>query len=173
MTSINETWDKITLGSARFILDQAEKNLAATIETARILTDRALNVLQFSIPFSLALIGVLAAKMNTLLVSLSIVGLIFSLIISWKAFRLYELYKVHPLGNLPSKLLIKENLETDEKFQELAFIFSTIQGIEKAIDINEAGNSKRQRIMYSIMEYIKYGILITFLFPLIRFLFAV
>jgi hypothetical protein len=173
MKSIKDSWDDLTLDSAKFVLDQAEKNIQASLETAKNLTDRAVNVMQFSIPLAFVLIGLISGNPEKPLLFLYIIGLFFALAVSYKGLKLYDLYLIQPLGYLPSNLIKEENLKLEEKYQELGFIFSVIQDMERVIEINETKNLERQMKMYSIMEWVKTGIVLTCLYPVFLFVFGV
>jgi len=105
----------------------------------------------------LALIGVNWQRKQKCFASLSIdCRTIFFPIISGRHFRLYELYKILPLGNLPKAIIDKENLETDEEFQGAVICFQYhSKELEKAIDINEP-KIQNGKVMYSIRNTIKY-----------------
>ncbi len=150
-------WNNLSIESAKIILDQLEKNLSATIETAKILTDRAVTVLQFSVPIILALIGVIFSQPFTVLIHLSIIGIVFLIIISWKALNLYQLYQIQPLGNSLDNLLTKEKMDYTDEQQEFSFIYNSIITVNNSIEFNDNENINRQELMRSIINWIKIG----------------
>lgn len=175
MENVNDVWREITAESARFLLEQAEKKVQATIDTARSLTDRAVNVMQFSIPLCLALVGLIGADPKKEFLWLYLIILALSIAISYMGLHLYDLYTIRTLGYKPSLLLKEENLGFRDEYQHLGFLFGVIQDIERVIEINEDSNRERQRIMYWIMTLIKFTIGFTCLYlvlvlPLFLFL---
>jgi hypothetical protein len=172
-SSFKGVWNQLTPESAKFVLDQAEKNLEATVETARSLTDRAINVMQFSVPLSLVLIGLITATSTSVLLIFYVIALGFSLVVSYQGLKLYDIYRIQPLGYKPSDLLKNDVLKMDEETQEMGFVFSAIQDVERAIDINESVNLQRQMLMYSILNWIKAGVTVTLLYPVALFLLGV
>jgi hypothetical protein len=168
--NINDyAWQNLTTESAKVILDQLEKNLSASIETAKILTDRAVTVLQFSIPIILALIGVIFSQPSQILIHLSVVGILFLIIISWKALSLYELYQIQPLGNTLENLLSKEKIDCPEEQQEFAFIYNSILSVNDSIIFNDNSNKNRQTLMRSIIFWIKVGSLVIIIYSALWF----
>ena len=170
-------WESLNIESARVILDQLEKNLAASIETAKSLTDRAVNVLQFSIPVMLALVGVIFSQSSAVLIHLSVIGIVFLLVISWKALSLYDIYEIQPLGNTLENMLSKEKIEYEGDDQEFAFVFNCIITVNNSIEFNDNCNRRRQELMRSIINWLKIGSLVVLLYsvlwyPVFQSLFA-
>ena len=168
--NINDyAWGNLTTESAKVILDQLEKKLSASIETAKILTDGAVNVLQFSIPVILALIGVIFSQPSTVLIHLSVISILFLLVISWMALSLYELYEIQPSGNTLNNLLGKDKIDSPEEQQEFAFIYNCMHTVNNSIIFNDDSNEKRQKLMRSIITWIKIGSLVVLLYSALWF----
>lgn len=166
---IDQTWDGLNLESARHLLSQTEMYLEGTIETAKILTDRAVNILQFSIPTVLALVGVIFAQSNQVLCHLSVLSIIFLLVISYKAVKVYELYEIYSLGSPVENLLSDEILKMDEQHKEFAFVFNSVRLNNNLISFNQNSNRQRQKHMYFILNTIKVGCVVVLLYAILWF----
>lgn len=150
-------WKHLTVPSAKHILDQVEKNLAASIETATALTDRAVSVLQFSIPIMAALLGIIFTPLPILVTHLAVIGLILLGLISRYAIKLYELYEVQPQGNKLENMLVKEKIDYEGDDQEFTFLYNSILTTNNSIQFNDNANKKRRKLMVIILGLIKYG----------------
>jgi hypothetical protein len=136
-----KNWDKLTEATARFILEQAEKNLSETINAADIVTNRAAYILQFCLVLLIGLTGYLTSDhTNTLGIKLSVISIVFLMVVSILSFRVYRLYNVKPHGNKPSYMISDE--KTDDKRQLLIYIFNAIKTTERSIDFNQEENIK-------------------------------
>ena len=155
--TIDQAWDDLNIESVKHLLSQTEMYLEATIETAKVLTDRAVNVLQFSIPTVLALVGVAFAQSNQVLCHLSVLSIIFLLVISYKAIKVYELYEIYSLGSPVENLLSDEILKMDEQHKEFAFVFNSVRLNNNLISFNNNSNKQRQKHIYFIINTIKVG----------------
>lgn len=160
-------WNNLRTESAKIILDQLEKNLSASIETAKILTDRAVMVLQFSIPVIIALIGVSFSNPSKVIIHLSCIAILFLILVSWKALKLYQLYEIQPLGNTLENMLSKEKIDCPDEHQEFAFIYNSIITADNAIVFNDNSNKNRQNLMYSIITLIKIGSAVIIIYSLL------
>jgi hypothetical protein len=141
-----ENWDKLTVPTARFILEQAEKNLHEMSVAADVLTGRAVNILQFSIPLAVVLTGFLYTETaKSILVYAALTGLLFLLGISVLAFMVYNLYSLEPLGNSPEKMIIDEKVIHEQ--QELVFLFNAIKTAQISIRVNALKNEKRVKLI--------------------------
>lgn len=156
-----ENWEKLELDTAKFILEESEKFLSETIDTAKILTDRAVNIMQFSIPLSLALIGILSSKdINPLLYQISFIGLVAAIIVSSLCFKVYKLYQIRPLGNTPIGMINSKKMEFRGEQQLKVYLISAIHGIQISIEFNETANSERSRRIYRIEKWIQISAII-------------
>lgn len=164
--TIDQAWDDLNIGSAKHLLSQTEMYLEATIETAKVLTDRAVNILQFSIPTILALVGVVFAQSNQILCHLSILSIVFMLVISYKALKVYELYEIHALGSPVENLLSDEILKMDEEIKEFAFVFNSVRLNNNLIVFNDNANKQRQKHIYFIINTIKVGSVVVLLYAI-------
>ena len=174
--TIDQAWDDLSIESARHLLSQTEMYLEATIETAKVLTDRAVNILQFSIPTILALVGVVFAQSNQILCHLSILSIVFLLVVSYKSIKVYELYEIHSLGSPVENLLSDEILNIREH-QEFAFVFNSVKLNNNLIVFNDNANKQRQKHIYFIINTIKVGCVVVLLYaifgyPVFQSLFA-
>ncbi len=125
--------------------------------------------MQFSIPLSLALIGLIATDPRKEFLWLYLVVLFLSMLISYLGLQLYDLFTIQPLGYRPNTLLKEENLTIKDENQHLGFVFSVIQDMERVITINEESNRKRQHLMFLIMTLVKACIGFSFLYLVILF----
>ena len=176
--TIDEAWNDLNLESTKYLLDQTEKYLEATIETAKVLTDRAVSILQFSIPIILALVGVIFAQSNTILIHLSVISIVFLIVVSFKALRVYELYEIHCLGSPPESLLVDDILIMSDEHKEFAFIFNSVKLNNDMIIFNQNSNRQREKHLRFIITTVKTGcafvlLYAIFWFPVFRFLFEV
>lgn len=154
MENPDKLWQEITLESAQFIFDQAEKKLQSTIEISKSLTDRAVHVMQFSISLAIALIGVLANDPKREFLWLYLIALVVAIIISLMALHIYDFSSIRSPGHNPESILTNVTLAVDE--QQLRIVFKTILDIERAIEENEAKNLERQTVFSWIMTYLKF-----------------
>lgn len=159
--TIDQAWDDLDLKSAKHLLSQTEMYLESTIETAKVLTDLAVNILQFSIPTVLALVGVAFAQSNQVLTHLSALSICFLLVISYKALKVYELYEIHSKGSHVENLLSGEILQN-----EFAFIFNSIRLNNDLIVFNQNANKQRQKHIYFIINTIKVGCVVVLLYAI-------
>lgn len=137
-----ENWDKLDIKTSYFILDQSEKKLDATIETAKILSDRAIILMQSSSGILIALLGYAATtKERELLFQLSVLLIAFCIAIFLLSFRVYNLYEIRVKGNSPSNLISNEKVNYVK--QELRFTYGEIVTIGDSIDYNERNNLVR------------------------------
>jgi len=164
--TIDQSWDDLNIESARHLLSQTEMYLEATIETAKDLTDRAINILQFSIPTILALVGVVFAQSNQIICHLSVLSIVFLLAISYKAIKVYELYEIHSLGSPVESLLSDEILKIDKELMEFAFVFNSVRLNNNLIVFNNNSNKQRQKHIYFIVNTIKVGCVVVLLYAI-------
>lgn len=157
MESEEQLLGKLSVESARFVLDHTEKRLLATIDTAKAFTERAVNVMQFSIPLSLVSVGLITSDPGKELLWLYLVTLILSVIISLLAFNLYDTDIEWP---------DQPTLSHDEKYfssrtseQWLLLIFNALENDQKAIELNESRNLSRQATWFWITSHLKFLIL--------------
>jgi hypothetical protein len=134
MENIAQAWNDITIESAEFVLEQAEKRVQASIDAAKLITDKALNVMQFSIPVSIALVGLVVTQRYSELLWFYMVTLAVSIVISYMSLHIYDLYDIEPIGYSPSDLLNDYSLLLEGKDQRLAFMFEVIVDVGKRIE---------------------------------------
>jgi hypothetical protein len=140
--SLWQNWDKLKIETAIFILEQSEKKLDATIETAKILSDRAIILMQSSSGILIALLGYAATtKERELLFQLAVLLIAFCIAIFLFSFRVYNLYEIRVKGNSPSNLISDEKVNYLK--QELRFIYGEIVTIGDSIEYNERNNRTR------------------------------
>jgi hypothetical protein len=148
MENISQAWNDITIESAEFVLQQAEKRLQATIDTARMLTDRAVTIMQFSIPLSIGLGGLILTTQKNDWFWLYVVILGILLAISYLGLRVFDLYDVEYLGHEP-RILLDNNIPLEEENQNLALMIAVITLVQ--IDIEE--NTKRNFVRAQHASY--------------------
>jgi hypothetical protein len=155
MEDTDQIWEEITLDSAKFILEQVEKKLQATIDTANSLTNRAVNTMQFSIPLSVGLIGIISADPSPEWLWLYLIDLLFLIIISFLAMQAYELTHVMPLGDRLGKLLDQATLHRDNEHQYKSLIANRSQEVQACCEKNESINRECQSVLFGLMILVK------------------
>jgi len=147
---------KLSVDTARFVYDEAQKYLAETIETAKILTDRAVSIMQFTIPVSIGIILLLFDHHNSrLLTHISIIALLGCLIVTWNCLKVYQLYQILPVGNTPERVITVKKLEGDDEKQLKTFLISAILSTQKSIEFNRNENKTRSALIFSILTTMK------------------
>lgn len=144
MENVDETWHNITLEVAEFVLEQAERRLQATIETARTLTDRAVTIMQFSIPLSIGLGGLILTTPKNDWFWLAVVVLGILLVISYLGLRMFDLNDVEYLGHEP-RVLLDNNISLEGGSQKLALVLAVITLVQIDIEENTKRNFVRAR----------------------------
>ena len=151
-----ENWDKLKVTTAKFILDQSEKKLIATIETAKILTDRTVVIMQLVVGLTIGLLSYSSSTENRgLLFQLAIIILFFCAVIFFYCLKGYNLYEIKPLGNTAGNMINEDKVKSEE--QELLFVFSHIRTIDDSIGFNDKRNENRARNLNLIFDLIKIG----------------
>ncbi|MEI9918107.1 MAG: hypothetical protein WDO14_04815 [Bacteroidota bacterium] len=166
MENIAELWNDITIDSAEFLLEQTEKRLQASIDVGKQLTERAVNVMQFSIPMSIGLAGLIISEPRFELLIFYVVILIISLSISCVSLHVYDLYNLEYSGAEPLDFIRDEYFLFEGEDQRLALMLSVVVTNQIRSHKNETINRKRQRMFFYTMGLVK------LLFVLGVFLFA-
>jgi hypothetical protein len=164
-----ENWDRIEKESAYFILEQGEKKLKETIETASIVTSKAVFILQISLGLMVSLVGYVSVTTDRgLAFQLSILLIILSICLFVGSLSVYDLYEVRPLGNTPSNL-IDERKISDSR-QELAFLYSAIYTVETSINFNERKNTLRAERLSTVFTVINIAVWTIVIYSVVIFL---
>ncbi len=152
-------WERLEIASAKLILDQSEKQLKETIDTANQLYNRATYIIGCSIPIEIGLFGYLASKYEKpdFLFLLAFLGFLLMSVVLFLCFKVYYLYPIRPLGNTPKNILSnKEYIAHPD--QELVFLYNCIRTAQASSDFNMAKNKERAEIIKTIFYIIGAGL---------------
>jgi predicted PurR-regulated permease PerM len=166
-----ENWDKLNEDTAKFILEQSEKNLSEMIQAADVLTSRANTILQFSVTSIAVLTGFIYSDFSKgdLLTHLAIIGLLFLVVISILAIIVNSLYKVVPVGNSPKNMISDEKVLHEK--QTIVFLYNSIKNIQKSLDKNDTRNRSRADKILTIQRLIWIGLSFELIFyPVLYYL---
>src|SRR5260221_6478441 len=162
-------WEKLSANTAKFIFEQAEKNLTEHLETGKHITTRASTIIGFALPVSGAIIGYI---FNEIIKNTSsgfhfwipVIVLIPILAVLWVSIDAYWIYKRSPLGNEPRNFVNEEKILSN--LQEVAFIVKRIESVQRQIILNDGRNNIRMKQL-RIIEWIVVGTLAVLLVPCI------
>lgn len=163
-------WTKITLKSASFILDQAEKSIKYSIEVSDKITNRAFALTIILMSGITALIGLLAKEFSKDVYSGTLVIFYIGIIVS-AIVALFYLIKISfprlfmMVGRSPKEIAIPAMLETE--FSELSLILNEIENSQRKIDFNDNQNQERITILKKVIIALCTGFVITILLVLI------
>ena len=164
-----ENWDGLELATAKFTLEQSEKYLSETIQTAGFLNRRATFALQAIVSGIILLIGFLSSGYSDgIIIHLSIIAVGILIILAFDAFKAYDQYRIRPLGNLPSNMLNEKIV--DESNQHLSVIYDSLRTIQDSINFNESQNEKKVSTIHNLYRGVKIGLIIIVLYPLLHWL---
>lgn len=146
-------WEKLKPETAKFIFEEAEKNLIECLESGKHVTTRAATIIGFCLPIFGALIGYIFNEIihnritgfHFWIPVVVVVPIIAILVLSIDA---YWIYKRSPLGNEPINIVNKEKIESDH--QEVLFLVKRIESIQRQIIKNSERNDARFKILRKI-----------------------
>lgn len=148
-------WNRMQPEVAKFILDQSEKKLIETVETAERHTQRALNVLTVCLPATLIVASyILETDERSSMYGMAIIVLTTLVVIAWLSIKVYRIYEIHTVGNNPKKLIREDDNVADD---ELQFVVETIESIERRITFNVEKNRERGRYMLWVFNCLIIG----------------
>jgi len=167
-----EDWENLDIETVKFTFDQSEKYLNDTIKTAQFQAKRATVALQAIISLLIIIVGFLASGFEGARVLIHLgwlsIGILFILL--FDAFKAYNLYRVLPLGNLPSNIISKKNIDFAQSKQRLFILYNCLRTIQDSINYNENQNNERARLIHILYRGIKYGLITVTLYPLLYWL---
>lgn len=162
-----ENWEKMELNTVKFVFQQTEKLLLETTETAKILTNRSLTILQFSLALLIGLIGLLFTDAPAMLRGICVIALSAAAIVTWECLKIYRPLDIRTIGNSPENIVSSEKLLHQGDAQEKVFLISSIHSMRDSIEFNISENKIRSRAISHIMTGIKYTGLLIGLYSLI------
>lgn len=153
---------KINLDLANFLLDQAEKALKNTTETADKITTRAFTLLLILIPIVSTITGLLLASVKDSVKTHSLDIGFFTVLILVGGFIIYQLIKlIYPrdfmgVGRQPNETVVSDmfNNDLDETKRLLAFKFNELKNCQHKISYNRQQNEKRILVLTKILSLI-------------------
>lgn len=155
MENEEQSWKKLTPESARFVLDQAEKRLQATIDNMKSLTEQAVHVMQFSIPLSVVVVGLIFTEQRRDLLWIYLVVLAFLIMISYLALHLYETNAGEVRGYSPGELMCDARPALSDGQQCFELMIHAIRRIEIMIEEQEARNLASRVLFSLVMAVVK------------------
>lgn len=166
-------WQKITIQTATFYVDLAEKRLDETVETSKNTTDKSDKLLTINITL---LTTILAYLSNTNFYDeyFNVVLVFMALFLIIQLYYLYSnifLFKIGTKGEEPKHILIDdfiENFERDEQYLNLTL--QICETYQEKINSNNKINVKRADNLTNAI-YLFLGLPISFLLALVYFLF--
>ncbi len=171
----NKNWEKIDIDSYKFSLEQGEKMLKETIDTASFQISRSSTILKFSLGFLVAVLGYLISNSPELSLKYceSVIALICLFITSAMSFNCYssKSFQVKPLGNNPFNILSDESIQYIQNHYQLSdlhklLIFNACRTVEESINNNVDSNNLRAKKISKIESAIKWSLTILIAFPL-------
>ena len=165
-------WQKISVESLKHGLDQGEKMLKETLETASFQVNRSLTVLKSSMAIFILLFGYVVSSSPELsykYLEACLALVLFGWIIR-RSFLIYQTYEVCPLGNNPSHIIRDENIEYAGKNLYQFLLFNSSRTVEESIEFNQSLNQERSEQLRSLENQIKYFLLVLIVFPFLLFL---
>jgi hypothetical protein len=172
---------KINLDLANFLLDQAEKALKNTTETADKITTRAFTLLLILIPILSTIIGLLIASIKVSAKTNRLDIGFFTVLILVGGGIIYQLLKlIYPrdfmgVGRQPNEIIVSDmlNNELDETKRLLAFKFNELKNCQHKISYNRQQNEKRILALTKILSLIVISAALALTVYLILYLLAV
>ena len=165
-------WEKISVEALSHALDQGEKILKETINTASFQVYRSLTVLKSSLAIFILLFGYVVSSSPEM--SYQYLEAVLSLgLFAWiirSSFVIYQTYEVKPIGNNPSNILRTENIEYAGKKLDQFLLFNSSRTVDESIEFNQSRNQKRADQIRRMEKQIKYFLLVLILFPFLLFL---
>ncbi|HYF69489.1 MAG TPA: hypothetical protein VD884_15195 [Ohtaekwangia sp.] len=156
-------WEKLTLETSKLIMQEGEKLLIELNETAKLLKERALTLMNFALPVFTGLVVYVSQLLQqkeygiTLWVALyftTIAAMIITL-----GFKAYWLYKEKPNGIEPREM-VKDERKILHVDQEKAFVIARISSIQASIDLNRTEIAKRLNKLERMHTVLKYSIIV-------------
>ncbi len=165
-------WKKIDIDSLKHGLEQGEKMLKETLDTASFQVNRSLTVLKSSLAIFILLFGYVVSSTPEL--SYKYLEAVLALVLfAWiirSSFVIYQTYEVKPIGNNPSNILRSENIEYAGKKLDQFLLFNSSRTVEESIEFNQTKNQNRADQIRGLEKQIKIFLLVLIVFPFLLFL---
>ena len=160
-------WRETEIEIYQIALDQGEKLLSFTTQTAEVLMKRVHNILKFLVPFIAIVLGFLISQKPSyelwyLEASIAMIFLVILLIKTLKSFRTYQ---IAPIGHDPSDVLDTRVLYFDKKKSKELLYHNLCKNVDEQIKDNRVGNEIRAKRLNDIQKIIEVGTLILIIFP--------
>lgn len=156
MENIDHILKGITIESAKFILEQSEKRLHWTIDTSKAISDRAVKVMQLSIPLSLCLIGLIVNGHGGELLVLYWLAFVVLTIISYYCLDIYDVYDMELPSYRFDDLLNDLSTSPDARQQHLELLLIVHHELEKATEQNDLSNRRRDLTLFWVLVSLKF-----------------
>ncbi|MFY0598940.1 MAG: hypothetical protein JXR03_04670 [Cyclobacteriaceae bacterium] len=165
-------WEKIDEDNLKLALEQGEKILRETIDTANFQVNRALTMLKAIIGLIIGLVAYLSSTIPTmsLLYLEASLGLVVLVILLPLAFKAYRTYIVEPLGNSPNHILNQKNIDYGGDKLKQFLLFNCCRSVEDSIKSNQQSNQERASLLTKLELEISVGLIGVIIFPVLWFL---
>lgn len=160
----------LTSDAARFLFSQAEKKLVESLETDKLITDRAYRIITFLVTVLIALVSYSVGAFNkpgeitgNFVV---VIALINIAIICYAGFYLIKIVFAKKLmlnGSDPRDMIRAEIVKYSDKTQDVYILLWQIRDYQIRIDYNRNQNNRRSKWLHNAIE----GIIIMLLFDLL------
>ena len=166
-------WQKISIQTAMFYVDLAEKRLEETVETSKNASDKGDKLLTLNITLLTTILVYLSNTKNTY----SYFNVVLIIMVIFLTVQLYFLFsnifmfKIGTKGEEPQHVLLNEfieNFEGDEQYLNLTL--QICETYQEKIKSNNKINFKRAKNLTNAI-YLFLGLPISFLLALVYFLF--
>jgi len=153
-------WEKLRPETARFIFEEAEKNLLEHLETGKLITTRATTIIGFCLPILAGLIGyvfneIVKDRMTGFHFWIPVIICCPAIAILALSLDAYWIYKRSPVGNEPINIINSEKINSPH--QEVSFVVKRIESIQRQI----LKNSERNKIRMGKLKAIEVIIVTT------------
>lgn len=166
-------WQKISIQTAMFYFDLAEKRLDETVETSKNTTDKSDKLLTLNITLLTTILAYLS-NTNIIYSYFNIVLIVMVVFLTGQLYFLFSnifLFKIGTKGEEPQHILLNdfiENHEGDEQYLNLTL--QICETYQEKINSNNKINVKRADNLTNAI-YLFLGLPISFLLALVYFLF--
>ena len=163
-------WHKLDAETLKFLFGESEKLLAAHIETAKLLKDRAESIIKFTSPSMLVLLAFIIKSLNDSSINFAfwVAAYVFVvlLIITILAIGAFAIYRIRPLGNEPFKMINETNTNSRNSYK--VYLVSRICTIQEMIWDNEAENYERLSKLKTIRSVILASVIAALLITIVK-----
>ncbi len=166
-----ENTSKLSEADAKFIFEQAEKQLKETSDVAATVVTRTTTLCTVVAAVLIGLIGFTISKIDTLPLTNKIlltcyIGIAYLLILVIHLANNLKGKAYYIIGGEPKSLFIDTFLETEESQRMTRFYFNEFVEYQKRISINKATNIERWRLYHKCVNAVAYlpaGLIVIYL----------